>query len=150
MPAPSTRILGYRPNEETKPAPVSTRETKEFWEGCAKGELLGQKCGSCGHYQLPPRLHCENCLAEENLAWVKASGKGKVASFSVVHRAPSPAFAKEVPYILAMITLDEGPHLLSNIVGCPPNQVRIGMPVEVVFEKRSDQVSVPNFRKMQK
>jgi uncharacterized protein len=78
---------------------------------------------------------------------VNASGRGKVLSFTVVRRPVSPAFAQEIPYIVALVTLEEGPQMMTNIVGCAPEDVTIGMPVEVIFEDWTDTISIPKFRR---
>jgi uncharacterized OB-fold protein len=129
----------------TKPVPVPTRETKPYWEGCQQHELRIQKCAACGHYQFYPRLYCTACMSDR-VEWVKASGRGKVLSFTIVYRPVTQAFATDVPYVVALITLDEGPQMMSNVIGCPPEKVQIGMPVEVTFEDWSEEISVPKFR----
>ncbi len=128
-----------------KPIPEPTRETQPYWDGCKKHELRVQQCRACGHYQLYPRIYCTACMSEE-VEWVTASGRGTVLSFTTVHRPVTKAFADEVPYVVALITLDEGPQLMSNIVGCPPGQVQIGKTVEVTFEDWTEEISVPKFR----
>jgi len=82
----------------------------------------------------------------DKVEWVKASGRGKVLSFTIVYRPVTQAFAGEVPYIVALITLDEGPQMMSNIVGCPLEKVRIGMSVEATFEDWTEEISVPKFK----
>jgi uncharacterized OB-fold protein len=129
----------------SKPVPVPTRETQPYWEGCKSHELRIQKCAACRHYQFYPRLYCTACMSDR-VEWVKASGRGTVLSFTIVYRPVTQAFAIDVPYVVALITLDEGPQLMSNVVGCPPEQVRIGMPVEVTFEDWTEEISVPKFR----
>src|SRR5215468_2690855 len=128
-----------------KPVPVPTKETKPYWDGCKKHELHIQKCAACSHYQFYPRLYCTACMSDK-VEWVKASGRGKVLSFTIVHRPVTQAFAGDVPYVVALITLDEGPQLMSNVVGCPPEKVHIGMPVEVTFEDWTADISVPKFK----
>lgn len=86
------------------------------------------RCGGCGAFHFYPRPACPSC-GGTNLAWAPASGGGTVYSFSVVHRAPSPAFNDEVPYVVAIVATAEGPHLLSRIAGVAPGDVRIGMAV---------------------
>ena len=129
----------------SKPVPVPTRETWPYWEGCKQHELRIQKCAACGHYQFYPRLYCTACMSER-VEWVTASGRGKVLSFTIVYRPPSQGFAGEVPYVVALITLDEGPQMMSNIVGCVPEQVHIDMVVEVTFEDWTEEISVPKFK----
>ena len=129
----------------TKPIPVPTRETQPYWEGCKQHELRIQQCAACGHSQFYPRLYCTACMSER-VEWVTASGHGTVLSFTIVYRPVTPAFAADVPYVVALITLDEGPQLMSNVVGCAPETVHIGMPVEVTFEDWTEEISVPKFK----
>lgn len=128
-----------------KPPPVPTGETRAYWEGCRRHELRIQQCIACGHSQFYPRLYCTVCMSEQ-IEWVRASGRGRIMSFTVVYRPVTKAFAADVPYIVALIRLDEGPQLMSNIVECASERVTIGMPVIVTFEDRSEDVSVPVFR----
>jgi uncharacterized OB-fold protein len=129
----------------SKPIPVPTLETTPYWEGCKQHQLRIQRCAACQHYQFFPRIYCTKCFSGR-VEWVKASGRAKVLSFTVVRRPVSPAFADEVPYVVALVTLDEGPQMMTNIVGCAPDEVTIGMPVEVTFEDRSEAISIPKFR----
>jgi len=129
----------------SKPIPVPTRETQPYWEGCKQHELRIQQCAACGHSQFYPRLYCTACMSER-VEWVKASGRGTVLSFTIVYRPVTQAFAADVPYVVALITLDEGPQLMSNVVGCAPETVHIGMPVEVTFEDWTEEISVPKFK----
>ncbi|MGH9342247.1 MAG: Zn-ribbon domain-containing OB-fold protein, partial [Terriglobia bacterium] len=129
-----------------KPVPTPTTETLPYWEGCARGELLIQRCAECGHHQFFPRLYCSDCLSER-VAWTKASGRATVLSFTIVRRPVSPAFASEVPYVVALVTLEEGPTMMTNIIGCPPEQVTIGMRLAVTFERISEEISLPQFRR---
>lgn len=127
-----------------KPVPVPTPETVPFWEGCRDGELRLQRCGACDHVQFPPRRYCSGCLADD-VAWQSASGRGRVRSWTVVTMPTSAAFLDDVPYVMALIELREGPTMLSGIRGCAPEDVYMGMDVEVEFEWRSDEISVPYF-----
>ncbi len=128
-----------------KPLPGVDEETKPFWDYAKQHELRMQKCTKCGDFYYPPSSmcpHCHNWGAE----WVKLSGKGEVYSFIVVRRATNPAFAKEIPYVVAIIKTSEGTRLISNVVGCKPEDVKIGMPVEVVFEDINEDFSLPKFK----
>jgi uncharacterized OB-fold protein len=127
-----------------KPIPAPTRETAPYWEGCKRGELLIQRCAECGHYQFFPRMYCSQCISER-VAWVRASGRAKVATFTIVRRPVSSAFADDVPYVVALVTLAEGPTMMTNIVGCAPEQVAIGMEVAVTFERRGEEIAIPQF-----
>ncbi len=84
------------------------------------------RCGDCGKFHFYPRPACPHCQGLK-LAWAEASGKGEVYSHSTVHRAPSEAFKGDVPYVIAIVKTDEGPHLLSRVVGVAPEAVKIGM-----------------------
>ncbi|MBV8450967.1 MAG: Zn-ribbon domain-containing OB-fold protein [Deltaproteobacteria bacterium] len=128
-----------------KPIPAPTLETAPYWEGCRQHQLRIQRCSNCHQYQFFPRIYCSKCFNEQ-VAWVNASGLAKVLSFTIVRRPVSPAFANEVPYVVALVTLEEGPQMMTNIVGCAPEEVTIGMPVEVIFEDWSDTIAIPKFR----
>ena len=97
------------------------------------------RCEDCGRFHFYPKPVCPHCQGPR-LAWAEASGRGEVYSHSTVHRAPSAAFKDEVPYVIAIVKTDEGPHLLSRVVGTPPENVRIGMRVKVRPEQRGDEV----------
>lgn len=125
--------------------PRPTPETEVYWQGCRKHELLLQRCTQCNKFQFYPRIICANCTSE-NLEWVKATGRGRVLTFTIVRRAVSEAYAADVPYVVALIQLDEGPKMMSNVVQCDPETLVVGSPVQVVFEDWSDEISVPQFR----
>lgn len=128
-----------------KPLPTIVGETKPFWDSCRQGKLLLQKCDRCWEYQFYPRGICANCWAS-NVRWVQASGKAKVWTFTVTFQNNTPGFAQEVPYVLALVELEEGVKMFTNIVDCNPKEVQIGMPVEVAFIQANDQVTVPYFK----
>lgn len=128
----------------TKPLPVPSAESKPFWEGCHRHELLVQRCQKCHKHWFPPSALCPECLSTE-WEWAKVSGKGKVFSFVVYHRLYHPGFKDEVPYTVALIELEEGPRMLSNVVG-DVKAVKCDMPVEVFFEDATEEVSLPKFR----
>jgi len=128
-----------------KHLPRPTPETEVYWEGCRKHELLLQRCTKCREFQFYPRITCTNCTSE-NLEWVKASGRGQVLTFAVVRRAVSQAYDADVPYVVALIKLDEGPTMMSNVVQCDPEALQIGDLVQVLFEDWSEDVSIPQFR----
>ena len=128
-----------------KPLPISSHESAAFWEGCRNHELRVQRCEGCGHFAFPPASRCPQCLAS-SLKWTKTSGRGKIYSFVIYHRAYHPGFEKEIPYVVALVELDEGPRLISNIIECDLQSVRCEMPVEVVFEEMAEQVTLYKFR----
>ena len=127
-----------------KPLPPINPSTQPFWDACAEGRLLLQRCGDCGHLQFYPRLLCAAC-GSRKLDWHEACGRGKVRTFTIIRRAVSAAFEPDAPYVVALVELEEGPTLMSNIVGCDPASVAIGQPVQVTFEMRAEDVAVPQF-----
>ena len=130
--------------EGQRPRPQPTPETMHFWEGTRAGELRLQRCDSCRQVYFPPRPFCPACAARE-VSVFRASGKGRLYSY-VIHHRPVPGFTP--PYAIAVVELDEGPRLMSNIVDCPqtPEALVLDMPLEVTFEKMDDEISIPLFR----
>ena len=102
------------------------------------------RCNDCGKYHFYPHPLCPHCSSAK-LEWVEVSGRGKLYSYTVVHRAPSKAFADEVPYVVAVVELEEGPRLMSNLKGCAPEAAKIGMSLKVAFRKLSESVTLPVF-----
>lgn len=121
-----------------KPAPPVDALSQAFWDACNQGQLSVQVCGECGQKQLYPRVACTQCQGRQ-LRLELACGKGLVRSFTIIRRAVSAAFEPDVPYVVALVALDEGPTLMSNIVHCEVDQVSIGQRVCVTFEARGDQ-----------
>jgi uncharacterized OB-fold protein len=128
-----------------KPLPAVTEDGAPYWEGCRQGELRVQRCDECGHLRFPPALVCPKCLAAEH-TWVATSGKATIYSFIVVHRPQHPGFFADAPYNVAIVELAEGIRLHTNIVDCANEDLRIGMPVVVTFEKVDDEITLPKFR----
>lgn len=121
-----------------KPIPEANADTRPFWDACNRGKLLVQHCRACGHRQFYPRGLCQRCRSQD-LAWQAAEPRGSVYSFTIVHRAPTPAFRADVPYAIALVDLADGVRMMMNIVNCDPERVAIGMPVNIVFEQRDGQ-----------
>jgi uncharacterized OB-fold protein len=117
--------------------PLITPHTEFFWTGGASGELRFRRCRDCGHYLHPPSAHCPQCLGK-NLAVAVVSGRGRVAACTVNHQPWLPGFPP--PYVIAIVEIEEAPYvrLTTNIVGCAPEAVYIGMPVRVRFEPVED------------
>lgn len=128
-----------------RPLPRLDEESRGFWEAARRHELVVQRCRSCGAFRYHPRAVCPACLSDDT-EWVRASGRGEIYTFTVTRQNQAPAFAARVPYVLAYVLLDEGVQVLTNIVDCDPEAVRIGMPVEVTFEDLNDEISLPVFR----
>lgn len=116
-----------------RPQPQPDPDSAPFWEGLAEGRLLLQQCRACARHRFPPAETCPHCRSAE-AEWRPAAGTGRVYSWIVVrHPIPAEVFADEVPYVVALIDLDEGVRIVSNLVGIEPEAVRDGMPVRVVF-----------------
>lgn len=128
----------------SKPIPAVTPELAPFFEGARRGELMLQRCRTCAEFRWPPREVCSHCLSRDS-EWAPVSGRGEVFTFNVMHQVYHPGFAAEVPYAVVLVKLAEGPKLTSNLVGVSPREIRIGMPVRVIFEAVSDEVTLPKF-----
>jgi uncharacterized OB-fold protein len=128
-----------------KPVPQADQDSAGYWAATAARRLVVQQCASCGHRQLYPRLCCTRCHGLE-LELTDTDGSGEVYATTVVRRAPTPAFAADVPYCVALICLSEGPLVMANVVGCDPEDVRIGMAVQVEFSDVRGELVVPRFR----
>ena len=129
--------------ERQKPVPVLDDLSRVYWEAGGEGRLLIQRCRGCGEHQFYPRGHCVHCFGRD-LDWVQASGAGRLHTFSVVHRTSDPAFADDVPYVFAIVELDEGPRLTVNVIDTPLSELCCDMPVRVVFSRLTDEIAVPN------
>jgi uncharacterized protein len=129
-----------------KPLPSPDADTAALWAGMRDGKLLLQHCQDCGHVQYYQQQMCPKCNGER-LIHRAASGLATVHSFSVVYRAPGPAFKDDVPYAVLLVELAEGARMISTYIGGPVEDVTFDMPVELVFEKASDEITLPRFRK---
>lgn len=125
------------------PLPRPSELSRPHWDGCRRGELRVQRCDACGGHVFIPQPVCTHCQAE-SLTWVRSSGRGTLYSYTTVHRPQRPEF--EVPYTVAIVELEEGFFMLTNLVDCPPERMRIGMAVEVSFQPASDEITLPMFR----
>jgi uncharacterized OB-fold protein len=139
---PLAAVPGERP-PKPRPAPVPEPEAAEYWAAARQGRLLVQRCGDCGHHQLYPRTHCLACRGP--VSWVEASGRGTVYSFTVIRQNYSRPFRDWIPYVVALVDLAEGPRLMSNVVGCEPEEVHVGMPVVARFEAVSEEAGIALF-----
>lgn len=127
-----------------KPLPIPDSDSRPFWDGCKAEKLRLQQCSACGEFQFYPRAICRHC-ASEALDWQDVSGEGEIYSFTVARRPAGPAFAADVPYVVAIVRLDEGPRLMTNIVTDDIAGLRIGARVRVVFERMSAEITLPKF-----
>ncbi|MEM2883742.1 MAG: Zn-ribbon domain-containing OB-fold protein [Nitrososphaerales archaeon] len=127
--------------------PEITSLNKPFWDGLRRRELLIQRCKKCGEYQWYARANCIHCGSRE-LEWVKSSGKGKIYSYTVINMVVgnSPIFNKELPYAVALVELDEGPRMYAMMTDCYLSDVKIDIPVEVVFKDVAPDLTIPMFR----
>lgn len=117
---------------ENRPKPRPDALTEPYWNAVNEQQFKLPFCESCGRAHFYPRSFCPHC-GSDSILWKQAGGRGTVYSCTTVHRAPGPAFASAVPYVVALVALEEGPHLMTSIVGCDPAEVQIGMPVMVDF-----------------
>jgi len=131
--------------EYRKPIPVPSDESKPYWAGLKEHKLMMPRCDDCGKYWFPPTQFCAHC-SSRNWKWTETSGRGKVFSFVVYHRVYHPGFADEVPYAVAVIALDEGPRMLSNVTGIPVEKIVCDMPVEIEYVDITDDATIPKFR----
>jgi uncharacterized OB-fold protein len=129
------------------PAPFVNPEVKPFWEATAQNRLLLPRCDKCQTLIWYPRPFCPRC-ASTSVTWIEASGRGTIYSFTVNRRgtADLPEYRDVGAYVLAYVELEEGPRVLTNIVDCDPDSVRIGQPVEVVFHDTGQGTALPRFR----
>ena len=128
-----------------KPLPHVDEESRPFWEALQRHELYIQKCRDCGDLRYHPRALCTNCLSSRT-EWVHSKGNGTIYTFTVTNQNQAPGFRESLPYVMAWVDLDEGVKMLTNIVDCPPQEVKIGMPVEAVFEDVTPEVTLVKFR----
>jgi uncharacterized OB-fold protein len=106
---------------------------RPFWEALKAHELRVQRCDDCGSLRYVPKEICPRC-GSQACSWTPVSGRGRVYTYTVIHRGPTPAYQADAPYVIAHVELDEGVRIISNLIGCDSADVRIGMPVEVVYE----------------
>jgi uncharacterized OB-fold protein len=124
--------------------PTVNDVNRPFWDACTHGELRLQRCRSCGQLRYPAAIVCPECLSGES-EWQGVSGRGKVFSFVVFHRAYHPAWEARVPYNVALIELDEGPILLSNVIDVDNATLAVGLDVRIAFERLDEALSIPVF-----
>ena len=136
-------MTALRPQQGDIPRPWPTPWSQPYWEGCRRGELLFQRCGACGGATHTPAALCSHCSSRD-LSWERSSGTGSVYSWTTVWRPQTPAF--EVPYTAVIVEMDEGWHILSNLVGCEHDAVHVGLRVAVEFHALDDEITLPYFR----
>ncbi|MBI4299016.1 MAG: Zn-ribbon domain-containing OB-fold protein [Chloroflexi bacterium] len=127
------------------PLPMHKALTQPFWEGAKRHELVMPRCKKCDHFFFYPRENCPNCLSSD-VGWTKVSGRGRLYTYTVVRRPANPAFNEDVPYILAVVQLDEGPKMLSNLVGCKIEDAKVDMPLVVSFDDVTPEWTLVKFK----
>ena len=125
------------------PAPDPT--TQPWWDAANNGRLTIRRCADCGRAHFYPRPFCPACWSER-VDWEDASGRASLYTYSVVHHNDLPPFAQRVPYVAAVVELEEGPRMMTNVVDCEPEVLEIGMALEVTFRRETDEVALPVFR----
>ena len=130
-----------------KPTPVPQQENDFYWEKAKEHQLWLRKCNGCQKAYFYPRDICPECFSRDT-TWVRASGRGTLHTFAVVHRAPASAFKEDVPYVVAMVDLEEGPRMPTGLVDVEPDpsKIKVGMQVEVVFQDVTEKFALPKFR----
>jgi uncharacterized protein len=130
--------------EVKRPLPQPTPETQPYWDAAKAGELHVQRCDVCAHVYLPPRPFCPKC-ASRKVSWIRASGRASLYSY-VIHHRPAPGFVP--PYSIAVVELEEGPRLMTNVIDCPqtPEALQLDMPLQVAFVTLSDAITLPVFK----
>jgi uncharacterized protein len=131
--------------EYAKPLPKINSDNAPFWQGCRNRQLKFQKCAACGHVRWPASMICPKCHTRET-EWIVAGGHGTVYSYAVYHVAYHAGFAGDLPYVVAIVELDEGPHLLTNLVDCSPEEVTCGMEVVPAWHEVTPEVTLPKFK----
>ncbi|MBI9086876.1 MAG: Zn-ribbon domain-containing OB-fold protein [Desulfobacterales bacterium] len=125
--------------------PIVNPCAQPFWDATRQGKLMIQHCRQCSAHVFYPRLYCPECHSDR-LSWTEIAGRGTVYSFTVVRNNAPSAFLAAMPYVVAIVRLEEGVQMCTNIVGCDPEEVRCDMPVEVVFDKIDDEFTLPRFK----
>jgi len=128
-----------------KPLPEPGRETTPYWDALRDGRLVIQRCAACGKLRHYPRPVCDACYSME-ATWQEVSGRGRIHSWTVANHAFHPGFKAELPYVLATVDLDEGVRMIAQLRGVAAAAIRIGLPVEVAFERATDELTLPVFR----
>jgi uncharacterized protein len=127
-----------------KPLPHIHPETKEYWDATKRHELVMRRCRSCNEFYFYPRDFCPTCFSFD-VEWKKVTGRGKLYSYTICHR-PLEGFEEDGPYNIALVELEEGVRMMSTVVDCPQEDLKIGMALEVVFDDVTPEVTLPKFK----
>jgi len=128
-----------------KPLPEPGRDTMPYWDALREERLMIQQCAACGKLRHYPRPVCDACYSLE-ATWREVSGRGRIHSWTVANHAFHPGFKAELPYVLVTVDLEEGVRMIAQLRGVAPAAIRIGLPVEVAFERATDELTLPVFR----
>lgn len=130
-----------------KPLPTPDPVTKPFWDSLKAHAIQLQRCSGCGRFVYYPRALCPGCLSDD-LVWTPVSGRGVLHAFTIPHRHPNRAFSADGPYVVALVDLEEGVRVMSNLIGVDPTPeaVTVGMPVEIVYDDVTEEITLPKFR----
>ena len=129
----------------TKPLPVIEKWNAPYWQAAKRHEFVAQRCRACGYTHLPPGPACTNCLSADQ-DWVQLSGRGTIYSYGVYYQCWHEGFAGDIPYNVALISLEEGLQIVSQVIGCDNEELDCGLAVEVSFDDITPEVSLPKFR----
>ena len=129
------------------PLPIPNLDNQEFWDKCREHRLILRRCTDCFSFIHPPKPNCTEC-ASENLEWVDSEGMGKVYTYVITQQPVNPAFLGRLPWAVVDVELVEGVHMISNLVDCDPDEIEIGMEVQVVFEDVNDEITLPKFKRV--
>lgn len=133
------------PTDYQKPLPVKTSDNAPYWESARRHALELQQCTACGAFRYPPGQYCPRCLSD-SYEWRPVSGKGTIYSFIIVYQRYDPSFAQDLPYNVAVVELEEGPRLITNVVGCRNEDLQVGMPVVITYEDVTEEFTLPKFQ----
>ena len=133
--------------EDSKPLPrpLSPELTRLFWEAAKRHELVMPRCKTCDYLFFYPRSECPRCLSN-HLEWMKVSGRGRLHTYTVVYQPANAAFRDDTPYIYAVVQLDEGPRMVSNVVQCDLDAVKVDMPLEAIFDDVTPECTLVKFK----
>ena len=127
------------------PRPISVELTRPFWEAAKRHELMMPRCTKCDHFHFYPREECPRCFSRE-IEWATVSGRGRLHSYTIVHQAANRVFQDDTPHVYAMVQLDEGPRMISNVVDCELDDLRVDMPLLAVFDDVTPEWTLVKFK----
>lgn len=142
-------LLNLTDQDLQKPLPKPTIWSKPYWDKAREHKLVFRKCKACGFTDHPPYLYCTNCHGNDH-EWIESSGKAILYAYAVNHFGVPFPFWADLPYVTAMVDVEEGPRMITNIVECNPQDLKNGMELEVVFDDVTQEITLPKFRPVKK